>query len=267
MKRRIAGDDEQPLDAGQAGDDVFDHAVDEIVLLGISAHVLERQHRDRRPVRQRQRRAGVGAGAAAAGANAIDAHRLCDVLELLLAHVGHVDGKLALDLLKSIVRKTNRARRGQRLDPCGDVDAVAVDVALVDDDIADVDADAEFDAAVFGNVRIALGGTALRVEREAHRVDGAGEFHQRAVAGGLDDAAVMFGNLGMEQFAPDRLYRGKGAFLVGAHHAAIADHIGGEDSGQAPGDTLLSHETMPRSRLAQILDRIQSMGGAGSSLF
>ena len=44
---RIAGDHEQPFDPRQAGDDVLDHAVGEIFLLRIAAHVLERQHRDR----------------------------------------------------------------------------------------------------------------------------------------------------------------------------------------------------------------------------
>ena len=44
---RIAGYDEQPADAGERGDDLLDHAVDEIFLLGIAAHIGEGQHRDR----------------------------------------------------------------------------------------------------------------------------------------------------------------------------------------------------------------------------
>src|SRR5439155_537520 len=47
---RIPRDHEQPIDPRQAGDDILDHAVGEILLLGIAAHVLERQHRDRRLV-------------------------------------------------------------------------------------------------------------------------------------------------------------------------------------------------------------------------
>ena len=53
---RIARDHEQPLDARQAGDDVLDHPVDEIFLLRIAAHVLERQHRDRGLVGKGERR-------------------------------------------------------------------------------------------------------------------------------------------------------------------------------------------------------------------
>src|SRR5262249_36732156 len=53
---RIAGDDEQRADARERGDDFFDHAVDEIFLLRIAAHIGEWQHRDRGLVGQYQRR-------------------------------------------------------------------------------------------------------------------------------------------------------------------------------------------------------------------
>src|SRR5215470_8180962 len=45
---RIAGDYEQPTDAGQRGDDLLDHPVGKIILLGIAAQIEERQDRDRR---------------------------------------------------------------------------------------------------------------------------------------------------------------------------------------------------------------------------
>ena len=45
-KARIAGDDKQPPYAREYGDDLLDHAIDEIFLLGVAAHILERQHRD-----------------------------------------------------------------------------------------------------------------------------------------------------------------------------------------------------------------------------
>jgi hypothetical protein len=46
----VSGDYEQPADAGERGDDLLDHAVGEIFLLGITAHIGEGQHRDRRLV-------------------------------------------------------------------------------------------------------------------------------------------------------------------------------------------------------------------------
>ncbi len=54
-KTRIARDHEQPAGAGQRRGDVVDHAVGEIFLLDVAAHVGERQHRERGFVGQRKR--------------------------------------------------------------------------------------------------------------------------------------------------------------------------------------------------------------------
>ena len=58
---RIARDHEQRFEARERGDDVLDHAVGEIFLLGITAHVLERQHGDGWLVGERER-LKLGAG-------------------------------------------------------------------------------------------------------------------------------------------------------------------------------------------------------------
>src|SRR6516162_10208309 len=51
---RIAGDDEEPADARERGDNLLDHTVGEIFLLWVATHVLEWQHRYRRLVWQRE---------------------------------------------------------------------------------------------------------------------------------------------------------------------------------------------------------------------
>src|SRR5262249_50029033 len=45
-KARVASDDEQPSEPRKRGDDFLNHAVGKILLFGIAAHVLERQHGD-----------------------------------------------------------------------------------------------------------------------------------------------------------------------------------------------------------------------------
>ena len=89
-----------------------------------------------------------------------------------------------------------------------------------------MDADAELDALVRRHAGVALGHRALHLDRAPHRVDDAGKLYQQPVAGGLDDAAAVLGDLGVDQFAPDRLQRRERAFLVGAHQPRIADDIG-----------------------------------------
>ena len=56
----------------EAGDQVLGHAVGEVLLIGIAAHVVERQHRDRGAVGQRQSRASLSTVLPAAGADLAD---------------------------------------------------------------------------------------------------------------------------------------------------------------------------------------------------
>ena len=41
----------------------------------------------------------------------------------------------------------------------------------------------------------------------------------------------MLGDLGINQFAPMRLQRGEGAFLIRADEAAIPSHVSGKNGG------------------------------------
>src|SRR5882672_9703893 len=82
---RIAGDDEEPADAGERGDDFLDHAVDEIFLLRVAAHIGERQYRDRWLVGERQH--GGGLGGWRFRLYPVHAYRLHEVLDLLIAEV------------------------------------------------------------------------------------------------------------------------------------------------------------------------------------
>src|SRR5262249_26109825 len=58
----IACDHEQRTHARERSDDLFHHAIGEVLLLNIATHILERQHGDRWPVGKRQRIPGRGPG-------------------------------------------------------------------------------------------------------------------------------------------------------------------------------------------------------------
>jgi hypothetical protein len=87
-------------------------------------------------------------------------------------------------------------------------------------------------AALVGEVQISAGHRALDFAGTAHRVDHAGKFCQHAIAGDLDDAAVMLADLRIDQFDEMRLEAFVRAFLIGTHQTRIAHHIGGEDRGE-----------------------------------
>ena len=92
-----------------------------------------------------------------------------------------------------------------------------------------------------GYIGIAFDHAALDVDGAAHRVDDADEFHQHPVAGGLDDAAAVLGDLGVDQFLAMRFQLSKRALFVNAHQPAVAGHVAREDGGQPPFDPRFSH--------------------------
>jgi hypothetical protein len=97
------------------------------------------------------------------------------------------------------------ARLAQGFESSRDVDPVAEDVAVLDDDVTDIDAHAEFDAAPRRHRGVAGDHLALHLDRAPHRVDDTGELDEETVAGGFDDAAAMLGDLGIAELAPNRL--------------------------------------------------------------
>jgi hypothetical protein len=118
------------------------------------------------------------------------------------------------------------------------VDAVAIDVVAIDDYVAEVDPDPENDALVLGVIAIAVDHCPLDFDGAAHGIDYALEFHQHAVAGGLDDAAAVLRDLRIDELAAMRFEAFERAFFVGSHQPRVARHIGGEDRGKTALDRL-----------------------------
>src|ERR1700734_3268760 len=80
----------------------------------------------------------------------VNLHRLCDVLEILSTKfaIGHIE--LALDLIKHLARDTDAAAISNSFEPSRDVNPFAEDVGALGDDVAEIDANAKFDALVLG---------------------------------------------------------------------------------------------------------------------
>ena len=115
---------------------------------------------------------------------------------------------------KSLIQARNSSRQNPHgLRAPAPLDAVAEDVAILDDDIALVDADPKFDAPIGRNRGATFGRRALHLGSAAQRIDDAGELDQQPVAGGLDDAAAVFMNPRVDQLGPNRLQSIKGPLL------------------------------------------------------
>jgi hypothetical protein len=84
---RIPRDDEKPSDTREAGNDVVDHAIAEIFLLWVAAHVLKRQHGDGWFVGERQSSRLRWPRAVDPGSDPIDPYRPGNVLQLPIAKI------------------------------------------------------------------------------------------------------------------------------------------------------------------------------------
>src|SRR5262249_2696961 len=81
-------------------------------------------------------------------AEAENANRPGNVLDGLLAEISEGERQLIPDLIVSRAGDAQAAWLAQRLQPGSDIDAVAENVITIDDDVANVDADAEDDASI-----------------------------------------------------------------------------------------------------------------------
>ena len=98
---------------------------------------------------------------------------------------------LPRDLVVDAAGDADAARLGQALQPRRDIDAVAVEVVALDDDVAEIDADAQHDTPRLRQVRI-RSAIIRRCSSTAHVTASTAlrELDQHAVAHQLDDAAV-----------------------------------------------------------------------------
>jgi len=131
---------------------------------------------------------------------------------------------------------------GQPFEPGSNIDAVAVNVIFLDDNIARIDADAQLQLAVAGGI-IVGGQTALDIDGAIHRVDGAVELNEESVALAAEKSTLVqrdsWFDHGFDAIGkPDVC-----AFLVDAHQTAIADDIGEKDRGKLPFEVNAFHSS------------------------
>ncbi len=154
-------------------------------------------------------RVGVGFGCAAPEAaaapvslpskqHAENANRPADVLDGVFAEILEADVEPVADLFAHCGGDADAAGLRDRLETRGDIHAVAEDVVVLDDHVAEIDADAIQQATV--RAFVTLRHRTLKVSRATDCLGDALEFHQHSVAGGLDDAALAFRDGRVDQF-------------------------------------------------------------------
>ena len=138
-----------------------------------------------------------------------------------------------LDEIAHGTRHGDAARLGQGLDARGQVHAVAEDVLVlvVDDDFAEMDADAEQHALLLAQGLIEARHPFLDVDRGGYRRHGGAEFGQHGIACGAHEATAA----GIDRRTPDlglgRLEMAEGACLRAFHHPGEPGEVGMDDGG------------------------------------
>src|SRR5271165_117490 len=210
-----------------------------MLLLGGAADIGERKDDDREARRggffKRRGRRGLRLGGLA-DVKRIDPDRLGDVLELFRAEVADREIQPSLHLTIGVLGETDRAWLANPFEARSDIDAVAQQIAVrLLDDVAKMNADAEFDAALGRHARIALDEAVLHLDRAAHGVHHAAKLDEAAVAGALDDAPAMRGDGGIDQVAAQAPEPRQGAVLVRPGEPAVADDVRNQDRRDFPG--------------------------------
>jgi hypothetical protein len=146
-------------------------------------------------------------------------NRSGNVFEILFADVLKRQVKFANGVFLHACGDADAARLGQAFEPGRDIYPIAENVAVLDNDIALMDADTPSDTAFRRHRRLPRSGA-------TERVDDAGKLGQEAITGGFDDAALMLGELGIDKFASMGSQLPERSGLVLAHEPAIANDIG-----------------------------------------
>src|SRR5262245_55762439 len=131
------------------------------------------------------------------------------VLQHLLAHVFKGKIKSIAEVVAYRTRDGDAARCCYALQPSRYIDTIAEHIVTLDDDVTDIDTDAEFDAPAFRNAGVSFAHLALNVGGAGDGIYYARKLDQHAVASQLDDAPPVLGDLGVEQFPAMRGERGK----------------------------------------------------------
>src|SRR5450432_2400123 len=122
----------------------------------------------------------------------VNPHRPRNILEDPIAEIDELFLQLISHLPVSVLGKTDSAGLCSPFQARGNIDAVAHQIAVaLFDDVSQMNADPEDDAAILGHAVIALDHGVLNFNGAAHGIDDAAELDDRAVAGALDYTPVM----------------------------------------------------------------------------
>src|SRR5262245_11569197 len=122
---------------------------------------------------------------------------------------------------------------GERFETGGDVDTIAVEIAALDHNVTQIDADAQHNVAVVAQIAVGGSHVVLQLDRALHSIDCTAKLDEDTVAGKLEDTPLMLGDQRLQYLLPPGLEPDQCASLILLHEAAVTDHIDSQDGGKA----------------------------------
>src|SRR5262249_52785916 len=128
----------------------------------------------------------------------IGAYLTSNILEALLAQIDKFDRDFADNLFVSRRRNADAPRFSYPLEAGCDVDTVPKNIMRLNNNVADIDADAKSNAPVFHPGDCKFLDARLELHSGPNRFDRARKFRQESVAGVLHDATAVLRDRGLD---------------------------------------------------------------------
>ena len=151
------------------------------------------------------------------------------IFDHLLAKRDIANRELRFHLIIGRSGDRNAARFRERLYPVGNIDAVAVNILALDDDVPEIDTNAKNQTLFPWSSSIALSLFALHLDRTTQCGDHALELDQQAVTHGLDQPSIILGDLWLEDLVQVILKTGARSLLVDLAQMAVTDDISNQN--------------------------------------
>lgn len=158
----------------------------------------------------------------------VNRDRIGDVPNLAIPEALIGTDQFVLDLLIDGPRDVNAARLGHPFESRGDVDAVTVNVAVLDDNVPEIDTHTILNPLRSGNLEVAIDHRLLNHNCRSDRLHRRFEGRQKSISEGLDDLPTVFSDSRSDHFPGDLPHARKRPAFVSMHQSGIADDIGGK---------------------------------------
>jgi hypothetical protein len=156
-----------------------------------------------------------------------------DILDQLLAQILEDQSPAMTQVIAHAPRDADLATVNQAFEPCGHINPVTEQVALLDHNVTDIDADPEAHSARFRFTRIGTLKRCLDFDRAVNRLKNAGKLSEHAVAGRVRNSTSITRYQLIDK-SPTNGQSYHRCFLVAVHKATVALDISGENCHQTP---------------------------------